>query len=410
MISVAMMMRNEEKVIGRAMGVAEKIGDEVVVLDTGSSDRSVEIARGFKKVVVVESKEFTREKHWSEFQFGKARNEGIRHCQGNWVMMLDCDDVIGDEGCRRVREIAGHGEVGVYGFIVKSGGIEFMQNRLFPLGVWYDEAHSCHEVLDTRGWKSFMEKGVVVEHRPIGKVVQSGERNLALLRKDYEDRGMRDPRTLFYYARALMEMGKWGEAEPVYGEYLGAAKWGEERMFARLDLGMCLWRLGRVGDAREQFVKARGEDGRYAEPMAMLGDLEASAGNWRDSYLWRKEVAKAKKPEGAMLFVNAGVYGEGAKRKLEEASAKVGAKKKAAGPKKAYKLPGDVRLAGVALRALEGMSRGGLGRFVAVTKLPLRSVEVEVVQEGDGMELGLPRDLRGRSEEWWYCRSAGFAG
>ena len=78
-----MIARNEEGNLADCLRSAEGLVDEMIVLDTGSTDRTREIAREFGAKVF----EFP----WVD-DFAAARNESIRHATGDWIFWLDADD------------------------------------------------------------------------------------------------------------------------------------------------------------------------------------------------------------------------------------------------------------------------------------------------------------------------------
>lgn len=85
LLSVAMMVKNEEDFLEDALKSAQKIADEIVVVDTGSTDRTVEIAKAYNtKLSFYE---------WQN-DFSDARNETIRRSQGDWIFILDADERI----------------------------------------------------------------------------------------------------------------------------------------------------------------------------------------------------------------------------------------------------------------------------------------------------------------------------
>ncbi len=88
-ISVCLIAKNEETFIGQCLDSVKDFAFEMVVVDTGSEDRTREIARD-KGARVFESS-------WED-HFSKARNEALRHVSGDWVLVLDADEVISSDG------------------------------------------------------------------------------------------------------------------------------------------------------------------------------------------------------------------------------------------------------------------------------------------------------------------------
>ncbi|MEW5860877.1 MAG: glycosyltransferase family 2 protein, partial [Cyanobacteriota bacterium] len=83
-----MIVKNEEASLPQCLNSVKNVVDEMVVLDTGSTDKTVEIAREFgAKVYHFE---------WCN-DFSAARNESLKYVQGDWVLVLDADEVLKPE-------------------------------------------------------------------------------------------------------------------------------------------------------------------------------------------------------------------------------------------------------------------------------------------------------------------------
>ena len=95
LLSVAMIVRDEENNIRRALESVKDCVDEIVVVDTGSKDRTPEIAR-----------EYTDRVYFHEWQndFSEARNYSLKFPKCEWVMILDADEEVSDEFCRNIRD------------------------------------------------------------------------------------------------------------------------------------------------------------------------------------------------------------------------------------------------------------------------------------------------------------------
>lgn len=84
-LSVIVIAKNEEKLISDCLE-SVSWADEIIVLDTGSTDKTVEIAKR-KKAKVFLSKE-------KEMNFSSWRNEALKKAKGDWVLFLDADERI----------------------------------------------------------------------------------------------------------------------------------------------------------------------------------------------------------------------------------------------------------------------------------------------------------------------------
>ncbi len=84
-ISLCMIVKNEERVLNQCLESAKPYFKEIIVVDTGSTDRTKEIARDHG-VKLIEST-------WPD-SFAEARNESLSHATGDWIFWLDADDVL----------------------------------------------------------------------------------------------------------------------------------------------------------------------------------------------------------------------------------------------------------------------------------------------------------------------------
>ncbi|GEM_PF-1671876 len=95
-ISLCMIVRDEEANLPRCLAsVAGKV-DEIVVVDTGSRDRTVDIARSFG------AKTFSFE--WCD-DFAAARNESLRHATGDFILWIDADDELVERHAGALRRL-----------------------------------------------------------------------------------------------------------------------------------------------------------------------------------------------------------------------------------------------------------------------------------------------------------------
>src|SRR5438445_13689656 len=89
-----MIVKNEETRLPACLESASDLFDEVVVVDTGSSDNTKEVALRYGVRVY--------DFHWVD-SFAAARNEALRHATARWIMWLDADDRLDQENRERLR-------------------------------------------------------------------------------------------------------------------------------------------------------------------------------------------------------------------------------------------------------------------------------------------------------------------
>jgi len=94
LLSLAMIVKNEEETLAHCLESVKAIVDEMVIVDTGSTDRTVEIAKGFGASV--------HHFQWCD-DFAAARNESLKHCRGEWVLIVDADEAIDPLDYEKIR-------------------------------------------------------------------------------------------------------------------------------------------------------------------------------------------------------------------------------------------------------------------------------------------------------------------
>lgn len=86
-ITLCMIVKNEEKYIKNCLDSALKLADKAVIIDTGSTDKTKEIIKKFEeKVKLIE---YT----WNN-DFAQARNESLKYADGEWILVLDADEML----------------------------------------------------------------------------------------------------------------------------------------------------------------------------------------------------------------------------------------------------------------------------------------------------------------------------
>ena len=94
-IGVSMIVRNEEELLSKCLDSIKGI-DEIVICDTGSDDKTIEIAKRYTDKVYTEFK-------WND-SFCDARNFALSKSTADWVLVLDADETLEPGGLEKLRE------------------------------------------------------------------------------------------------------------------------------------------------------------------------------------------------------------------------------------------------------------------------------------------------------------------
>jgi glycosyltransferase involved in cell wall biosynthesis len=262
-LSVAMIVRDEADKLAAILSDAAGCCDELVVVDTGSTDATIDIARAAGATVF--------EIPWTD-DFAAARNAAFDHCTSDWIMWLDADDRLPAPVQAALRELtptltdetdAIFAEYRLYDTTGKQLLMRYDRERVVRRSAGLRWGGEVHEAISVPAGRSIRVSQVYVEHRPSPDEGVSN-RNLKILERMVAG-GDRTPRTMFYYANELREHGRYTEAVEMYRKYIAIAVLPWERYSARVALTECLSALERPDDALRQAFAAIADDPSRAE-------------------------------------------------------------------------------------------------------------------------------------------------
>ncbi|MEQ8172630.1 MAG: glycosyltransferase family 2 protein, partial [Candidatus Eremiobacterota bacterium] len=90
-----MIVKNEEDTLSDCLESVRGLVDEMIIVDTGSTDRTVEIAEKFGARIF--------HYKWHD-DFGKARNFSLSHARGDWILVMDGDEVFDSSSVWKFRK------------------------------------------------------------------------------------------------------------------------------------------------------------------------------------------------------------------------------------------------------------------------------------------------------------------
>ena len=95
-ISLCMITKNEEFFLEQCLNSVKDLVDEIIIVDTGSTDKTKEIARKFTDNVF--------DFEWCD-DFSVARNESLKHATSDWILVLDADEIIIRTDHQKIKDI-----------------------------------------------------------------------------------------------------------------------------------------------------------------------------------------------------------------------------------------------------------------------------------------------------------------
>jgi glycosyltransferase involved in cell wall biosynthesis len=269
-ISFALIVKNEEKLLGECLE-SIKDADEIIICDTGSNDRTIEIAKQYTEKIY--------HFKWCD-DFSKARNYANSKCTGDWIFSIDADHTL-QTPIAKVKEIVSNAQSDVLLIESKAGTHSHHRAVLYkntPNIYWESAVHECIN-------KATTEKVDILEHRKSSDNHQKDpERNLRILRKSEKT-----PRNLFYLGRELFERKKYEEAIKTFTEYLEHDTWFAERAEAYICLAKMYWWTQKGDEARDACSMAIRYNPMFKEALLLMADMHYEP--YKSKWLKLAEVA-----------------------------------------------------------------------------------------------------------------------
>lgn len=124
-LSVVIITFNEEKNIGRCLQSIQGVADEIVIIDSGSTDKTIEIARDYSPRIIYQS--------W--LGYSNQKNLGNKLASFDMILSLDADEALTDELRKNIISEKNKGFQGVYGF----NRLTNYCGKFIRFGGWYPD-------------------------------------------------------------------------------------------------------------------------------------------------------------------------------------------------------------------------------------------------------------------------------
>ncbi len=283
-ISLCMIVKDEEKTLERCLSSIKDIVDEIIIVDTGSTDKTKEIAKKFNSKIY--------DFKWID-DFAAARNFSFSKATKEYVFWLDGDDYLDDENINNFRDLKDQLDRNIdtvtmeYSLTRDENGqttYSLRRNRLVKRLNGFKWIGKVHEYLEVAG-VSF-HSNVCVNH---GKVKSSGSRNLDIFKK-MEASGVEfTTRDLFYYSNELFYNGYYEEAIRKYEKFLdNNLGWIEDKKVAIANLIQCYSFTNKPEKKIELILKSFEFDVPRADICCRLAEIFMGNNEVKQAIFWYK--------------------------------------------------------------------------------------------------------------------------
>ena len=297
-----MIVKNEEAVLGRCLDCVKQFADEIVIVDTGSTDKTKEIANKYTDKVV--------DYEWCD-DFSKARNFAFSLATKDYVMWLDADDVLEYCEIEKINQLklnmvadtymlkyaTSFDEVGRPNFVFERERIMKNDKRAHWNGF-------VHEAIVPFGKIEHLD--ITIQHRKIA--TNYTKRNLNLFRKALKRGAKFSAREQYYYARELFYWSYFKKCKAELNKFLKMKhRFLPNTIDALLIMAKCEERLGSTEHAQKWLFEALNIMPN-AEVVCELARLYEKQGNIDNAIYFYQSALNVEKPKVGGFFVREEYY------------------------------------------------------------------------------------------------------
>ena len=287
-LSVCLIVRDEEPVMERCLKNAVQFADELIVVDTGSIDRTREIASKYTELLY--------DYEWCD-DFAAARNYSYSKASKDYIMWLDADDDIEEEDIARIKYLKTHmppeTDVVFFDYIGDSSendifaDYELLRDRIIRRSLNAKWQYPIHEAIPIeQHWKTLFRKDIHIYHRKVH--INEERRNLRIFEKKINEGFILNSFNSAYYVRELCTHGKYEEAALKYEKlWLKDCEKGHDNIdYAIFFYIECMKKLKRYDQLQEHLLVYLERFGAYEMVFCTLGDLCRRKADYENALYW----------------------------------------------------------------------------------------------------------------------------
>lgn len=295
-----MIVKNEEQTLGRCLESIKDIVDEIVIVDTGSTDCTKEIAKQFNAKIY----DFV----WID-DFSAARNYSFSKATMDYILWLDADDVVLKEDATMLMQLKyslmSDVDIVMMKYNVgfdKNGDVtmSFFRARLLKRSQNYFWNEPIHEYIQPYG--KIINSDICITHKKIN--LSATDRNLKIFEKSLKSGKVLSPRSTFYYARELYYNKRYGDAITFFNNFLTCkAGWVEDKVSACYHLSLCYFLTKQYEKRLEILLKSFVFCSPRAEILCQIGSHFVVVQDYEKAIIWYDLATKLTKPSDCWGFI-----------------------------------------------------------------------------------------------------------
>ncbi len=299
-ISLCMIVKNEEIHIARCLDSVADLVDEIIIVDTGSTDRTVDIVSKYTSKIYSYP--------WKD-DFSAARNESFSKATMDYCMWMDADDVLEDSEKDKFLQLKQSLPPDTDMVMMKyhtafdeagNPSFSYFRERWIKNCPQYRWLGAVHEVIPPSGRIFYSD--LAISHKKING--DDPDRNLKIYQKLIAEGKSLDPRQQYYYARELYYHKQYQKAVSVLEQFLLLPDaWIENKIEACSICAACYFQLGQEAAALTTLLRSMSFDLPRAELCCEIGRYFLERQNYRTAIYWYETALHTSKQESSGGFV-----------------------------------------------------------------------------------------------------------
>ena len=300
-----MIVKNEEKVLERCLKSIAPFVKEIIIVDTGSTDSTVQIAKRFTdKVFFFE---------WIN-DFSAARNFAFSKTTMPYIMWMDADDILKEKDQKLFKEFLTNAPLENDVFYLKydvafdefdNTTFSYFRERIFKREknpVWIDP---IHETCFCAGKHHFID--IAISHKK--EKVASPKRNLNIYNKLKREKRPFSARMTYYYARELSAHKFYNKALKEFKKFLKMPDgWSQNKIEACFEMAKIYFEKKEFTSALKILFESFCHGLPNGEVLCLIGQIYFELNNYSFAIYWYEQaLEKAVKPQNG--FVQEDFYG-----------------------------------------------------------------------------------------------------
>jgi len=299
-ISLCMIVKNEEPVLAKCLDSVKGLVEEIIIVDTGSTDNTKAIAANYTSQIF--------HFDWTD-DFSAARNDSFSHATQDYILWLDADDWLQENDRAKLKLLkqtidsnvdsismdyyVGFDPLGQPTAVIK-------RNRLVKRSKQFQWHDPVHEYLAVEGHVVYSD--IAVSH---GRVHTNSERNLRIYERALARGSILSNRQLLHYAMELTANDYFEKAIEIYQTIItDRASFFEDQLLACDRMAHCHHELGNKEQELQALLKTFNYDIPRADYVCRIAYYFQENNDFEKAVNWYQLALKLDKPENRLFGIN----------------------------------------------------------------------------------------------------------